>query len=628
MKLNLQISDHDVTKLIAERINGLTVEPDLISPDQLGETKNAYKRYQNLEAKAAFRKTLLESLDLNTEQTKQFCTLAESLNCNGALIFGDLIDKPQFLQLVHAYDELMQSVGSKSWLHSYINLANHPAFLGNAEFNNAFIHPLMMTFIAYRLGAPIRIVDARAKDAEPLTVLAQDNMLHIDNTPFNDEYKMILTWERGQASGPKGQNFAFLPGTHNLVRRSLPDRGLGIWSSENASVFITKPKIEGLFAMQHSAGFQNPTVVVAEHPQKPLSTIFAAGSLVHHRYRTPNGSPRSCMIIAFHSSQDNPGQLIDDEYRQQLDKMNPLFAYLFGGKNDPNGFIHAVQLNQKVIATTLHHLADSNHFTSVIEQQNKTLTEQELEEWKSIATTAPTVEVLKTKAQKTKIGAELTSDLFFERLVHEMMVFDKHGPLDLILYADSHEEIRKWARNRIREIKVDKLIERLHPWVKNLEQTEVSHLLSPMQVKQLSRKMIYFIEDCDKSSAVLSKQETISSKNAFASIRQLICDLAEGVTRCVSRQTYLSTCLFLFWAADELIALTGKESPEIKSIGEKLLQNYIATELLIEKQIILETRQTISLATIAGNYRNKLHNGMNTVVGEATPDCIRNQLNF
>jgi hypothetical protein len=70
-----------------------------------------------------------------------------------------------------------------------VNLANHPDFLADKEFNEAFLHPILVALVSYRVGGPIRAVDARGKDAEPISVLAQDNMLHIDNTPFNDEYK-------------------------------------------------------------------------------------------------------------------------------------------------------------------------------------------------------------------------------------------------------------------------------------------------------------------------------------------------------------------------------------------------------------------------------------------------------
>lgn len=78
----------------------------------------------------------------------------------------------------------------------------------------------------------------------PIQVLSQDNMLHIDNTPFNDEYKLILTWEKGVPSGPKGQNFVFLPGTHKGARQCMVTEGGSPWSSENASIFITPDSIE------------------------------------------------------------------------------------------------------------------------------------------------------------------------------------------------------------------------------------------------------------------------------------------------------------------------------------------------------------------------------------------------
>ncbi len=136
------------------------------------------------------------------------------VNEEGAIVFANLIRKTHFTKLVEHYDRLMSEHGSAGLIHSYLNLRNYPDFLNNCLFNSAFFHPLVIAIIAYQIGAPIRIVDARAKDAEPLAVCAQDNMLHIDNTPFNDEYKVLLTWEKHKVSGSKGQNFVYLPGTH------------------------------------------------------------------------------------------------------------------------------------------------------------------------------------------------------------------------------------------------------------------------------------------------------------------------------------------------------------------------------------------------------------------------------
>lgn len=112
----------------------------------------------------------------------------------------------------------MAREGSRSFIHRFLDLRRSPGMLTDPAVNGALVHPLMIALISYAVGGPIRMIDARGKDAEPLSVLAQDNMLHIDNTPFNDEYKILITWRRGTAQGPAGQNFTFLPGTHKLAR--------------------------------------------------------------------------------------------------------------------------------------------------------------------------------------------------------------------------------------------------------------------------------------------------------------------------------------------------------------------------------------------------------------------------
>ena len=108
-------------------------------------------------------------------------------------------------------------------------------------FSDAYIHPLLILLMSYSVGHPVHLVDARAKNAEPLSIKAQDNMLHIDNSPFRTEYKIIVTWQRGVNSGPKGQAFVFIPGTHHGVRLTQSSPGSdGPLSRENASIFITE----------------------------------------------------------------------------------------------------------------------------------------------------------------------------------------------------------------------------------------------------------------------------------------------------------------------------------------------------------------------------------------------------
>ena len=91
---------------------------------------------------------------------------------------------------------------------------------------------------------------------------------------FNDEYKVLLTWEKGKASGPKGQNFVFLPGTHKGCRNCFMTEK-GVWSTENASIFTTPERIDKVFTFQREMrGSSKPMVVEATHAEKPLTIVF------------------------------------------------------------------------------------------------------------------------------------------------------------------------------------------------------------------------------------------------------------------------------------------------------------------------------------------------------------------
>jgi hypothetical protein len=190
-------------------------------------------------------------------------------------VFGDLINRRAFARLVHEYDLIMESNGSRSLLHSYVNLRSHPEFLGNADFSGAFIHPLLIALMAGRIGGPVRMVDARGNDAEPLSVKAQDNMLHIDNTPFKDEYKVLVTWEKGAATGPRGQNFVYLPGTQLGFRNSFEGADGHAWSTENGSIFVTPQNVDQLFSFQESV--RGSRGVVEVNSDRPATGSFCRG---------------------------------------------------------------------------------------------------------------------------------------------------------------------------------------------------------------------------------------------------------------------------------------------------------------------------------------------------------------
>lgn len=602
--VDLDILPCDVNDAVAKRTGAAPIVPELVKPNEV-LAPAFYKRLTDHVKKEQYRWQMLSELQSKWtelygsekagELLREFQHLTKHLDEYGAMIFAALLPTRNFESLVKRYNALLASYGSKTWIHTYINLANHPDFLADQELNAAFLHPLLIALISYRIGGPMRIVDARGKDAYPMSVLAQDNMLHIDNTPFNDEYKVLLTWEKDKASGPKGQNFVFLPGTHKGCRNCFSTE-IGVWSTENASIFTTPERIDKVFTFQQEIrGSSKPMIVEATHAEKPLTIVFPSGSLIHHRYRTPNGLARSCLIIAFHLEEDHPGQLIPPEHLDGLTEQGSLLSFLFGQQSSrgeshfgglkTKGFLSALSLESANIGIVLDKLHSEMDAAEVIKPEDCQLREEQVEQWKKASTTAPTVEELKTEASLIPLGVKLSSKKLAE-LVGKMMMFDKHGPLDLILYHDSHEEIRKWARNQIREKKVDDVNERLGVyWMPQVEQPSKDHLLTPEQIKECAEQLAALVEELQALNApiVLRECEKIMQMNAYQSVRQLLLDLGESITRCENCQAFLSTSLFIFWACDMLMGLHVSCDFRIQVIGNKLLANYLSTSILFEK---------------------------------------------
>lgn len=604
--LDIDVKDETARAELAKRVDATKkVTPELVTPEKIHDIR-VYKRFSDTDKKEEYRRDLIKSLCQEWSKTKpqnevqylknEFLQLTERLDETGAAVFAEILDKESFKLLIEEYTRVLKESGSESWIHSYVNLANHPEYLTNDKFNKAFLHPLLIALVSFRVGGPIRVVDGRGKDAKPLKVLAQDNMLHIDNTPFNDEYKVIVTWERGKPSGPRGQNFVFLPGTQKGSRQCMVGKQ-GPWSSENASIFITPESIEQVFKYQEEV-LGKRAVVELTHDTKPLTTLFQAGALVHHRYRTAQGLARSCMILAFHRAEDNPGQLVADKHLLKTSaRTNSLYQHLFGyhGKGSTGSFLEALAKHANDISDLITNINDPKHSSEEIVPGSKELTAEEVVRWKRISTAAPTVEQKKVEANAfLPRGKAVTKEEFVDQ-VAKIMVFDKHGPLDLILYPDAHEEIRKWARNQIREKQIPELKAQLQmSWAARMKSPEFKDLMTTEEMKRHCDELAKIAEEhlaAGAKGAVLKKGEKITPRDAFRSVKQLLIDLGESVVRCEDRTALLSTSLFIFWATDTLMRLSGKVDQRVKEAGDKLLANYVVTSMLVKQEIDAEAKK-------------------------------------
>ena len=384
--------------------------------------------------------------------------------------------------------------------------------------------------------------------------------------------------------GPSGQNFVFLPGTHRGFRQSFKGTDGHAWATENGSIFITDASVNQLLAFQQSVRGSNSVVEIQS--DKPTSTLFAAGSLVHHRYRTKEGSPRSCIIVAFQPAMDNPGEFIHGLSEEKGETGLEQLLLGYQDKDSAPVFMKALLESIDEITGKLQEIADPGSPTVTLKIEEKKMDPDQISQWRKIATDAPTIEELKARDQHFPLGNISQSDLM-PILSNSLMFYDKHGPLDLILYYDSHEESRKWARNRIREMHLKDLQDRLEAWMSEIHSPTQEDLLTPHQITGITLKLLARIKglsDGEIAQGHVDAYEKISPKNAYQSVNQLIDDLTETISRCDSLQNFLSTSLFVFWATDELYRLLGANDPEIKELGGVLLRNYIATAIVEKKR--------------------------------------------
>ncbi|KAJ4251358.1 hypothetical protein NW762_011339 [Fusarium torreyae] len=427
-------------------------------------------------AKDTFRRTLLESLRQiwkNGATEARFIKLVDVLQRDGCALFAGLIDTSSFTGLIDDYTAIMDNSASHAFLHSFGNLIEHPNFIRNSAFNNAIIHPLLVAMMAYAMGGPVRMTNARGKDTQPISVNAQDNMLHVDNTPFREEYKILLGWERGPPKVPTGQNFTFLPGTHkgNRQVRQL-SKDSPAWFTENDSLFNTNESINSLFEFQRNIiGEQDPVVIEVNYPDQPVTALFSAASLVHHRYRNKKGHPRSCVIYAFHLASDHPGALGDFTNSGVPQTMvDLLLGYQDGSESNIDTFCSLLRSTAAAIEDKIDEILNQEHTSCLISTVSLALSGRDLDCWRREVTRAPSASQLKYEDGHFLSFPEsnISRDLLVDKL-SSAMAFDKHGLLDLIIYQDGHEEIRKPARKSIWTLSKDHIKEVVGSWLPAVE---------------------------------------------------------------------------------------------------------------------------------------------------------------
>lgn len=403
----------------------------LVTSDRL-TSPQSYRQLSRRTADDRFRATLEGLIGSET-----FGSLCRSLASEGAVSVTGLVPPAHFDRFRRVYDAEMWAGGSRGSLHSYLNVALSRPLLDSPGLWETVAHPLFVVLVAYALGGPVKIVDMRAKDTYPVDVVARDNTLHLDNSPFMDEYKIAVTWTLGTARGPSGQGLTYLPRTNRLFRNCFVEADGTVWSDEDACIFPSEARVDEALAAQ--AGHLGTGVVHLTDLAAPCHTIFAASRLVHHRYRTSAGAARSAVMASFHRTDDSPESL---GAREPGD--SSLTRFLVAG-GSPEEFLASVRSEMPRIVAALDRMVGRPD--SVVDPRRHLLTGKDFEEWYSRQREGVTLNSL--RARRMADTARHASAA--ERLVQRLQ-YDVQGPLNMPFFADMRETRRKRARIRLREM--------------------------------------------------------------------------------------------------------------------------------------------------------------------------------
>jgi len=458
------------------------------------------------------RSALYDATDRQTADHAyaRFKTLADEFSVTGVLIFGDLITETQFGQFVTIYDALMIERASRQLLHDFLDLEDF-RLLDEPSWRNLVLHPIFRLLIHYRLGSPVRVVDIRAKDTYPIDVWAKENILHLDNSPFAAECKVILTWRKGHPLGSDGQDLVLFPGPAR--RRGMRSGGTaGSWSSENETLFARPSEIGALLASRAKEGNACPLAVKVSDPARPLTTLFASSDVPHHRYRSAQAHPRSSITIAYQRMAESSGteKVL---HNGDADKLLGLLT----GKPDSGG---QVPLRTFEMSAT------------------------DLERWQQKTAAAPTIESRKRQRLSAKLPSYLPEHQFLRHIAYELMSYDLAALLDLKLYADGREEHRKAARKLLRELPAEARLERLARYRNAIRTPQPSDILSNHMLGAIGTSSGW---RCKAAATRIASQPR---KQLVVSLSQLLVDLGEASKRTYSLQCFVSTNLMLFLAVD------------------------------------------------------------------------------
>lgn len=550
------------------------------------EVLQRYHKHRSNPDRDSFRSQFCEILG---DHFSSFSAFADQLDQYGVAMFR--IKAPEFSQLVQAYEAAMAHAQHATIGHTFLDLRAHHQLFTNPG-SLALLNPMYLALLAYRLGGPLRLTGGRAKDTPPTMTTVRDNGVHVDDSPFHDEYKILTVWPKGMTKGPSGQNFVCIAGTQKLVRLGETEHGANFKTSEEIIKLLAHP------------GLQPTPFVIEAADEHPLSILFEASALAHHRHRCLDSQiTRSCTILAFHVDEHAgapTGLFVVRQCRNALEE------YVIGGKfaecsaeEKTQHFLSALKSCIPEIAHALRRALRDNCF---IPPESKKMSHEALCRWLSNIDDTP--DPAHTRSKMTELPSRRED---FAGLLLDISDRDKHFDLDLRMYPDRRELLRVSVRNRIRERGIKDVLKRSYTMRRflNLDQPSETRLL---RIEELARH--------GESSCEIVDRWTMTALNGLPDdirgIRQLLGDLTEATNRTATLQQFRTNSIFLYWTLDELFELMeGTQGADqfrhdVDDLAKSVLSHYAAL-VWLDDQSSGRPKATGSLAKDTISQRLRAH---------------------
>jgi hypothetical protein len=149
----------------------------------------------------------------------------------------------------------------------------------------------------------------------------------------------------------------------------------------------------------------------------------------------------------------------------------------------------------------------------------------------------------------------ISHDLLVKKLA-AAMAYDKHCLLDLIIYMDGHEEIRKPARKSVWTMSREKIAQILAAWIPAVEgyKFTTADVQKPALLRHKADEVARLLRE-SFSTVDFASAGSGREGQQLTSAHPVIGDLGESITRCEKLETHITTKLFLFLIIDQTIPL-------------------------------------------------------------------------